>query len=79
MYDIETGDIVVSRDVIFQENIFPFFESKEIETSEKILTDGANFLVEHNFKGIQNGLIKELWRNLVLSNRIILLGRKESN
>ena len=55
MYDIETGDIFVSRDVIFQENIFPFFESMETETSAKILTDGANFLVEHDFEDIQNG------------------------
>ena len=41
VYDIEIGDKFVSRDVIFQEDIFPLAEAAQ---QKKITSDGMNFV-----------------------------------
>ena len=43
MYDIETGEILVSRDVIFYEEMFPYIIQKEVDkdTCKQIFLDSG--------------------------------------
>ena len=53
MYDVKNGDIFVSRDVIFQESIFPFATQKE---EENINLEVSNlFGMEDDLKEIRIG------------------------